>query len=165
MKNKKILWAPWRIKYVTESDNMKCIFCEKQNSNEDEKNYILHRGKKVFAMLNIYPYNNGHIMIAPYRHTGEISELLDEELSEMMDMVKVFVDKIKKEMNAHGFNIGMNIGKIAGAGFDEHIHIHIVPRWAGDTNFMPVIGEQKVIPESLESVYRRLRIGSGNNVY
>ncbi|MFC2061124.1 HIT domain-containing protein [Elusimicrobiota bacterium] len=157
---KEILWAPWRVKYITRCDDMECIFCEKPELSKDSENYILHRGEKAFALLNIYPYNNGHLMIAPYKHTGDISELSAEEWAEMMELVSIFTEKIKKEMQAQGFNIGMNVGRIAGAGFCDHLHMHVVPRWGGDTNFMPVIGDQKVISESLDSVYNKLKLNN-----
>lgn len=157
MSSKKMLWAPWRVKYIMESDSVKCIFCEKPISGKDKKNFIIYRGSKAFAMLNIYPYNNGHVMVAPFDHIGQMSNLSSDILCEMMDIVKMLVEKIKIQMKAQGFNIGMNIGKISGAGFDEHLHIHIVPRWTGDTNFMPVICDEKVISESLDSVYKKLK--------
>lgn len=157
MKKKKILWAPWRAKYIVNSDSGGCIFCEKSESSEDEKNLVLYRGKNAFSLLNIYPYNNGHVMIAPYEHVGELPLLKKEIFYEMQDIVRGFVGIMNEKMMPHGFNIGMNIGKPAGAGFDKHLHIHVVPRWNGDTNFMPVIGDQDVISESLESVYSKLR--------
>jgi ATP adenylyltransferase len=133
------LWAPWRVKYVTkpDDDSSKCIFCEKSASDQDEENYVLCRRENAFVLLNTFPYNNGHVMVA--------------------ELVEEFVGKIKKEMNPHGFNIGMNMGRTAGAGFEHHLHIHIVPRWNGDTNFMPVIGNTDIISESLDSVYKKLR--------
>ncbi|MFW6134051.1 MAG: HIT family protein [Elusimicrobiota bacterium] len=152
-----ILWAPWRVKYVTQNNEGKCIFCAKSKEEKDKENYILSRGENAFAMLNIYPYNNGHIMIAPYQHTGEFEDLPKKTISEMMDMVKKYVKLIKQEMQAQGFNIGINIGAVAGAGIKDHIHIHVVPRWTGDTNYMPVIGKHEIISESLDSVYNKLK--------
>ncbi len=145
---------------MTDCEDMDCIFCEKPKKNDDKKELIIYRGQKAFALLNIYPYNNGHIMVAPYKHTGELAELTKEEYGEMNKIVKMYVARIKKTMNPHGFNVGMNIGKVAGAGFDEHLHTHIVPRWRGDTNFMPVVGKEKVISESLNSVYKKLKISN-----
>lgn len=150
------MWAPWRVKYITNPAETNCIFCEKSAQSDDKKNYVLYRGKTVFALLNIYPYNNGHLMVAPYSHIGELEALSGDVLCEMMNVVNKFVKKIKETMRAQGFNVGMNIGKVAGAGIDDHIHIHIVPRWLGDTNFMPVIADEKVISEGLESVYKKL---------
>ncbi|MGM0441007.1 MAG: HIT family protein [Elusimicrobiota bacterium] len=158
MKKDNILWAPWRYKYINDSEDMDCIFCHKPKKDNDEKELIIYRGDKVFALLNKYPYNNGHIMVAPYKHTGNLEELTKKEYGEMTEVVKMYVGKIKETMNPHGFNVGMNIGKVAGAGFDQHLHMHIVPRWEGDTNFMPVVGEERVISESLNSVYNKLKI-------
>jgi len=157
-KEKDILWAPWRIGYVTAPEAEGCIFCNKAASSEDEKNFILYRGEYAFALLNIYPYNNGHLMIAPYTHTGNLTDIEPGILHEMQDTVQRFVSKITDEMQPQGFNIGMNLGRTAGAGIEDHLHIHVVPRWNGDTNFMPVIGDQKVLSESLESAYSRLKL-------
>lgn len=147
------------MKYISKADSEECIFCKKANEQKDEKNMILFRGKNVFVIMNIYPYNPGHIMIAPYRHTGDINNLSDEEIYEMMKLTQISIDIIEKKMNPQGYNVGINIGRIAGAGFEHHIHIHIVPRWNGDTNFMPIIGETKVIPVSLEETYKNLKDG------
>jgi ATP adenylyltransferase len=157
-KENTILWAPWRVKYITHPDGNECIFCVKSGENDDEKNFVLYRGEHAFALLNIYPYNNGHVMVAPYQHTGDLSELPQETVYEMQDIVKMFVEKLKEQMNPQGFNIGMNIGRTAGAGFKDHLHTHVVPRWNGDTNFMPVIGKEDVLSEALESAYRKLKI-------
>ena len=160
MDKRELLRAPWRVKYISDvaGKNTKCIFCEKARQTDDKKNYVLYRGKNIFVLLNIYPYNNGHLMVAPYNHTGNLAGLSDDVLCEMMDVVKKFVKRIEEKMDAQGFNIGMNIGKVAGAGIDDHIHIHIVPRWLGDTNFMPVVSEVKVISEGLDSVYDKLKL-------
>ncbi len=158
MTEKEILWAPWRIKYITNPDGEGCIFCKKAESSKDEENYVLYRGKKVYALLNIFPYNNGHAMVAPYEHIGDLTELSEDILYEMQDVIKCLVARMKEIMLPHGFNIGMNIGRTAGAGYDKHLHMHIVPRWDGDTNFMPVIGNQEVISESLDSAYKKLKI-------
>ncbi len=157
MNKKGPVWAPWRVEYITNSDTKECIFCLKPAEKEDRKNHIIYRGKKVFAVLNKYPYNNGHIMVAPYSHKANLESLSRGELEELMDVVRFYVRRIEELMEAHGFNIGMNIGKTAGAGFEEHLHMHVVPRWEGDTNFMPVIGNQEVISESLNSVYEKLK--------
>ena len=153
----KRLWAPWRSKYVLNSSAEGCIFCTKPKEDKDDENFILLRGDKCFAIMNIYPYNNGHLMVAPYAHKASIEELNDEELAEMMKMVQRCVKALRKAYNPQGFNIGMNIGRVAGAGFEGHIHIHIVPRWNGDTNFMPVLADTKVVPISLDEVYKRLK--------
>jgi len=120
---------------------------------------ILFRAKNVFVIMNIFPYNPGHIMIAPYKHTGDINKLNEDELYEMMKLTQISIKIIEEKMKPQGFNVGINIGRIAGAGFEHHIHIHIVPRWSGDTNFMPIIGETKVIPVSIEDTYRNLKDG------
>lgn len=133
-----------------------CIFCQKI-TGDDEKNLVLYRGNYCFVVLNLFPYNNGHLMVAPYTHKGSLEELTKEERNEMMDIVALCLDVLKEGLNCHGFNVGMNIGKVAGAGVPDHLHIHIVPRWEGDTNFMPVIGDTKVIPQSLSSTYQTLR--------
>ena len=154
------LWRPWRIAYVRDIDDIRdegCIFCTKPAAGDDEASYILHRGEKAFAIMNIFPYNTGHVMVSPYRHVGELQDLDGEELQELMSLTVLVVEAIQGEMRPQGFNLGMNLGKVAGAGFDEHVHMHVVPRWQGDTNFMPVVGEVKVMPESLEENYRRIR--------
>jgi len=153
------LWAPWRIEYITRGDldSGKCFLCEKRDTPEkDEENFVLYRGKTCFALLNTYPYNNGHFMVAPYRHIGDFTALKDEELLEMMKIAQIGVESLQKSMGAQGFNIGFNLGRVAGAGLVDHIHLHIVPRWGGDTNFMPVLGDTKVLSEALERTYERL---------
>ena len=151
------LWAPWRVKYVSNPDKEKeCIFCQKSQEKNDKKNLIVSRGKYCFALLNIYPYNNGHIMIAPYNHAGDIVQLEEYELSEMFRLVKELEIKIKSILNPDGFNIGINIGKSAGAGMENHLHMHLVPRWGGDTNFMAVVSDTRVISQSLEELYELL---------
>lgn len=153
----KRLFCPWRIKYITSEKEKECIFCKKPSENRDEENLILLRGKFNFIILNLYPYNNGHLMIVPYEHTNDITKLSVEVLTEMMELLQMSVDALKETMKPHGFNIGFNIGEVAGAGIAEHLHMHVVPRWNGDTNFMFVLGETKVIPEDLQSTYRKLR--------
>lgn len=154
-----VLNAPWRMKYIDKSNKEKidCIFCEFIKEREDEKRLILYRGKKAFVMFNAFPYNPGHLMVAPYRHTGNYDELNQEEILEINLLVQKCLKVLKKTMDPHGFNIGINMGKVAGAGFEDHVHVHIVPRWEGDTNFMPVVGETKVIPEALDVTYRKLK--------
>ncbi len=153
------LWAPWRMEYIEgidAEDNGECIFCEKPKESDDRKNFIVYRGKKCFVILNIFPYNNGHLMIVPYCHISEYEDLDSETLEEMMYTVKIIIKEMKKNMRPDGFNIGMNLGRSAGAGITGHLHLHVVPRWNGDTNFMPVIGGTKVISESLEGTYNKL---------
>jgi ATP adenylyltransferase len=153
----RILWAPWRRKFVKKKKHKGCIFCEKIKSKNDKKNYVLYRGKYCFVMLNIYPYTNGHLMVAPYRHIKNLDELKKDELLELFEIVSKMVKILYKTHNIDGCNVGMNIGKAAGAGVEGHIHVHIVPRWFGDTNFLPIIDNTKVIPESLDETYKVLK--------
>jgi len=151
----KTIWAPWRIEYVTKEKEEGCIFCEKPKEENDRENLILYRGESGFIILNRYPYSNGHLMAVPYRHIKELAELNDRERVELMNLTIKSVE-ILKVMKPDGFNIGMNLGRVAGAGIDDHLHFHIVPRWSGDTNFMPVIGDLKVMPEYLNQTYLKL---------
>ena len=153
----KHIWSPWRIEYVRMEKPEGCILCEKPRKDNDAENYILHRGDNNFVILNIYPYNPGHLMVAPYRHVASIEELSDEEISEHFRMVSRSVTLLRQEFDPGGFNIGINMGKIAGAGIDQHMHTHIVPRWQGDTNFMPVMSGTRVIAEALMETYENLR--------
>ena len=150
------LWAPWRANYVKSMKDDGCIFCIKPKEGKDKENYIIERGSKVFSILNIFPYNNGHVMVAPYRHIGELEKLDEAELTELMQHTNRIIKKLKIILRPDAFNVGINLGKAAGAGYAEHLHIHIVPRWEGDTNFMPVTGNTKVIPESLDELHQRL---------
>ena len=155
----KHLWAPWRMEYILKEKKEGCIFCEKPKGNQDKKNYILYRGKFCFVILNAFPYNNGHLMIAPYDHIKNIEELKSETLIELMSLCQKSITVLKEKMNPRGFNIGINISKVAGAGILEHVHLHIVPRWEGDTNFMPVISDTRVIPQYLSETYDLLKPG------
>jgi len=150
------IWAPWRAVYIGGDHGDKCIFCEKSESGQDEQNLILLRGDLTFVLLNLYPYNNGHLLIAPKRHVGEIEEINDDEMVELYKMTQKMI-KVLRAFKPEGFNVGANLGRVAGAGVPGHFHIHVVPRWNGDTNFMPVIGEVKVISESLEETYKKLK--------
>jgi len=146
------LWAPWRLKYVKKIIKHKgCIFCK-------ERGWVVFTKKHSFCMLNIYPYNNGHLMIVPKKHTGDLSLLNDEELLDLMQSLNLAKKLLTQVLNPQGFNIGINLGRIAGAGFPGHVHVHIVPRWHADTNFMPVVAETKVISQSLEELLRKLKI-------
>jgi len=153
------LWAPWRMAYIAPKtpQTQECIFCTKPAEHRDAENYILHRGERCFMLLNLYPYNNGHLMIAPYQHVGSIEQLDAETLAEMMAQAQLSLRALRKAMNPDGFNMGINQGKVAGAGFADHVHLHVVPRWNGDTNFMPVLADVKVMPEHLETVYQQLK--------
>jgi ATP adenylyltransferase len=151
------LWAPWRIEYIQRASESGCILCQKPGENNDEANFILYRGQHNFIILNAFPYNPGHLMVAPYRHIANLQDLRDEEVMELFDIINKGLELLKEVMEPMGFNIGLNLGKVAGAGIAEHLHTHIVPRWQGDTNFMPVLSDTKVLSEALISTYRRLK--------
>ncbi len=151
------IWAPWRMEYIQMDKPEGCILCEKPGEDNDVLNYILYRGGKNFVIMNSYPYNPGHLMVAPYRHVAALEELTDEERGEHFAIVSRGVRLLKQVFGADGFNIGMNLGRVAGAGIDGHIHTHIVPRWQGDTNCMPVISNIRVVPEALAETYEKLR--------
>lgn len=153
----KKIYAPWRSEYIRNPDNYSCIFCKASKGKNDKTCYVLLRGEHTFVMMNIFPYNNGHVMIAPYKHTGDLQELNLDEMNELISYTQIWEAAIREAMNPQGFNIGMNIGRVAGAGVEDHLHIHVVPRWSGDTNFMPVIGETKVIPMNLDEAYDLLK--------
>ncbi|MFP4164752.1 MAG: HIT family protein [Chitinispirillaceae bacterium] len=153
------IWAPWRMTYIKGVDDTKdegCVFCNKPTQDSDKENLLLFRGKKCFVLMNLFPYNNGHLMIIPYQHTSDILNLDKETSSELWELTALSKEILSKTMNPEGFNIGMNLGRGAGAGIDQHIHMHIVPRWNGDTNFMPVVGQTKVISQALEETYETL---------
>lgn len=150
------LWAPWRIRYILGPKETGCFFCGKSQEAEDAKNHILIRERSCFALLNAYPYNAGHLMVAPYKHTGELDDLAEQELGEMMALVRRCKQLLARAMKPEGFNIGVNLGRVAGAGVEDHVHFHIVPRWNGDTNYMPVLGDTRVIPQALDELYAEL---------
>jgi ATP adenylyltransferase len=154
------IWAPWRLAYVKDAakdSEEKCIFCAKPAQDDDEANLIVHRGERCFVILNLYPYTNGHLMVAPYEHLGRIQDLPEETVTEMMDLARRAMNRLEGAYEPHGFNVGFNQGRVAGAGVEHHIHMHVVPRWGGDTNFMPVIADTKVMPQTLEQSYEALR--------
>ena len=158
------IWAPWRIGYILGKKPSECIFCAKgsQKNEEgkacgDDQNLVLLRGKSCFALLNAFPYTPGHLMIAPYQHTSELSELTRETWAEMMEMTCRCQGVLNKTMKPDGFNFGLNLGKAGGAGILEHLHFHLVPRWEGDTNFMPVLADTRVLPEGLNEIYAKLK--------
>lgn len=154
------LWAPWRIGFMLKGeDKGDCFLCRYPKENNDEANLVLYRGEKNFIILNAYPYNSGHLMVAPYRHIGRLDDMTYEESGEHFNLVRLSVKLLTKIMQPAGFNTGMNLGRVAGAGIADHIHTHIVPRWQGDANFMPVISETKVLPESLSVTYSKLKDG------
>jgi ATP adenylyltransferase len=155
------IWAPWRAEYIeTAKDRPEddvCLFCQKLSEGDDPAAYILARSNRAFAMLNAYPYNPGHLMVAPIRHVGELELLRGEELADAGVLLQRSVAALKQASAPHGFNLGANLGRVAGAGVPGHLHWHVVPRWNGDTNFMPVLGETRVLPELLAQTYERLR--------
>jgi ATP adenylyltransferase len=152
----KTIWAPWRMEYILSEKDKDCLFCIKPAENRDRDNLILYRDKNVYVIMNKYPYNNGHLMVVPYFHTSSFDGLSGDVLFDIIRITKYSVDCLQNAFHPEGFNIGINIGSPAGAGIEEHIHVHIVPRWAGDTNFMTVVGETKVIPEHLLDTYDKL---------
>lgn len=152
------LWAPWRINYIQNIPEQKgCIFCDALASSEPEKNFLLLTTDHSLAMLNTFPYNNGHLLVAPRRHSGELESFSPGELTDMLSCTTRLTAILKELLKPDGFNIGINIGKSAGAGFDSHLHLHIVPRWTGDTNFMSVCSDTKVISQSLRELYTRIK--------
>jgi ATP adenylyltransferase len=152
----KRLWAPWRIDYIVNKKPSTCIFCVSSDQEHDREKLILFRTDLSLVMLNRYPYNNGHLMIAPFRHTADLNELSEEEMLDLFATLRLSRNVLEKTASPQGFNIGINLGKAAGAGVDEHLHIHIVPRWNGDTNFMSVISDNRVMPENLRSTFEKL---------
>ncbi|MBL7686048.1 MAG: HIT domain-containing protein [Deltaproteobacteria bacterium] len=152
----KQLWAPWRMQFITQPRTKGCIFCQFLKQKNDRENLILYRGRSAFIILNKFPYNNGHLMVVPHRHTAELRKLDSKTDIEMMQLVQKSVDALKKTMNPQGFNVGLNLGHAAGAGIVDHLHFHVVPRWVGDTNFMPIFSGDKVMVEYLHETYDRL---------
>ncbi|MCS7106786.1 MAG: HIT domain-containing protein [Acidilobaceae archaeon] len=153
------LWAPWRYAYVSDVGRKRdegCVFCQAPRKS-DEEALILYRGKSVYAILNRYPYNNGHLMIVPYRHVARLEELDMEELVEMMKVLRASLKALQEAYKPDGFNVGVNIGKAAGAGIEGHVHVHVVPRWFGDTNYMAVLAGVTVIPQLLSDSYKMLK--------
>lgn len=150
------LWAPWRMRYILNSKVEGCIFCQKAAEENDEENLILYRGKSSFLILNTFPYNCGHLMVVPYLHIRDLEKLSDLESSELLRLTQLSVQILKEILKPEGFNIGINLGRASGAGVEDHLHIHIVPRWNGDTNFMPLLADTKVLSESLKDTYKRL---------
>lgn len=150
------LWAPWRSKYIYLRKPVGCVFCGVKSKVDLKKKYIVERSGHSFSMLNLYPYNNGHVMVAPFRHVKSLELLSSDELLDLMKLVNKTKRILDKRLRPNGYNIGLNIGKTAGAGFAGHVHAHIVPRWKGDTNFMPLIADSKVVSESLDAMYKLL---------
>ncbi|MEE9166101.1 MAG: HIT domain-containing protein, partial [Candidatus Neomarinimicrobiota bacterium] len=153
----KTLWAPWRIEYVRSPEHEGCIFCEKPKKGDDRDMLILYRGEHSFVIMNLYPYNNAHLMFAPYEHQSDPTQLSTDTKMEIMTLLDHAMEIVRKKLRAEGFNFGLNVGKAAGAGIEEHVHYHLVPRWVGDTNFMPVIGHTKTVVEGLKETYDSLK--------
>ena len=154
------IWAPWRLEYVKDAskDNSDaCVFCAALEAGDDEANLIVHRGEHCFVILNKFPYTNGHLMVAPYDHVSTLQELSAETIAELMALAQRGMDALETGYSPHGYNVGFNQGRVAGAGVEHHIHMHVVPRWGGDTNFMPVIADTKVMPQTLEESYEALK--------
>ncbi|MBG99592.1 MAG: HIT family hydrolase [Solibacterales bacterium] len=152
------LWTPWRYKYITEKVSEEgCVFCQIAESNDDEANLVVHRGKDNFVVLNRYPYNSGHAMVLPFRHVATLGTLGEDVAAEMMRLTQQLETTVRKLYRSEGVNVGMNIGKAAGAGVAGHIHMHVLPRWIGDSNFETVVAETRVLPEELPETWRRLR--------
>jgi ATP adenylyltransferase len=152
------LWAPWRMRYVQgERKDEGCIFCLAAEPGDDEARLVLHRGERCLVMLNAFPYNSGHLMVAPHRHVASIEDLEDAELLELMTLAQRSLRAVREGYRPDGFNLGVNEGEIAGAGFADHVHLHVVPRWAADSNFMAVTADTRVLPQSLEDTYAQLR--------
>ena len=154
----KVLWAPWRMEYILSEDDAEgCIFCPGDDRDGDEERLILHIGRHIMVMMNRYPYINGHLLVAPIRHLPELELLSHNETLDLLLMVRKSIDILRKVMHPEGFNVGLNLGRVAGAGVEEHMHFHIVPRWNGDTNYMTVFGDVRVIPEHIRETYKKLR--------
>ena len=152
----KQLWAPWRLEYIKRADEQPgCVFCDAA-AGDDEERLVLRRGTDAFALLNKFPYSSGHLMVAPYRHVGELSGLGDSEALEIHSLATAGLAALRSVYGPEGFNLGWNLGRVAGAGVVDHVHLHVVPRWAGDTNFMPVLADVKVLPEHLQETRARL---------
>ena len=154
------IWAPWRLAYVKDASKDsadECIFCAKPGEDDDEANLIVHRGERAFVILNKFPYTNGHLMVAPYEHVGALQDLDADTVAEIMALAQKAMRRLEEVYSPQGYNVGFNQGRIAGAGFENHIHMHVVPRWGGDTNFMPVLADTRVMPQSLDDSFRALR--------
>ena len=151
------LWAPWRLEYIKGPKPDECIFCAGPAAGDDAAKYIVRRGEHCFVILNAYPYNNGHVMVAPFRHVPSIEDLDEPALLELMTLTRASLGALRRAYAPEGFNLGVNQGKIAGAGVEHHVHLHVVPRWGADTNFMPVIGDTRVLPQSLADSYKAVR--------
>ena len=156
----KVVWAPWRMAYIKQARKpARCIFCSKTRERRDAANLLLHRGRHGFVMMNLFPYNSGHLMVAPYAHVNSPESLSADAALDLIRLTNLSLRALRAAIRPEGFNVGMNLGRVSGAGLDAHVHLHIVPRWNGDTNFMPLFSETRVIPEHLRETYRKLRAG------
>jgi ATP adenylyltransferase len=154
------LWAPWRMPYILEKDpEPGCLFCRLAAEDRDEENYVVYRGPQSFVMLNLYPYNSGHLMVVPFLHTGRLEEIHPNIGAEVFTVTQLAVSVLDEVMAPEGYNVGVNQGPVAGAGIKDHIHVHVVPRWNGDTNYMPVLADTKVLPEALAATAAKVREG------
>ena len=154
------LWAPWRMAYImstVKDQDEGCVFCRMLAEDDDARNLILCRGAHAFVVMNLFPYNTGHLMVVPFRHIGEFSSLSPAEHLELVNLMSLSQDALRECLSPHGYNLGMNLGRVAGAGILDHLHYHVVPRWNGDGNFMSVVADTKVISESLHDTYRHLK--------
>ena len=157
---RKRLWAPWRAPYIARAEpmrNRKCLFCEKARSKQDARNLLIFRGRHAYSLLNLYPYINGHSMVVPYRHVGEVSDLTQEEWLDLWRLSSKLMGRMRKVFSPQGFNLGINLGRAAGAGIPKHLHLHVVPRWMGDANFMTTVANTRVISQSLQAARALLR--------
>jgi ATP adenylyltransferase len=155
----KTLWAPWRMEYILSNKKQEdCILCPGDDRSQDEERLILYVGSLTMVIMNKYPYNNGHLLVSPIRHVSGLDQLSDKESLDLLQMVRKSIDVLKKTMHPEGFNVGLNLGLVAGAGLEDHMHFHIVPRWNGDTNYMAVLGEVRVIPEHIKETHKKLRV-------
>jgi ATP adenylyltransferase len=151
------MWTPWRLEYILSDKQAGCVFCDMLETADDRSQLILHRAERAFLVLNKYPYNNGHLMSVPYRHVDTLEALTEVETADMMWLVGVAIRALRRALKPDGFNVGVNIGKVAGAGVKDHVHCHIVPRWSGDTNFVAVLGETRLIPQELGDSYDQMK--------
>ncbi len=155
----KVIWAPWRMAYIKKArKTAPCIFCAAVRARRDAATLLLHRGAHGFVIMNLFPYNSAHLMVAPYAHVNSVEKLSDQEALDLIHLTNLSLSVLRATVRPEGFNVGMNLGRVSGAGIEAHVHLHIVPRWSGDTNFMPLFAETRIIPEHLRETYRKLRI-------
>jgi ATP adenylyltransferase len=158
------MWSPWRMAYVAQEkdhgyDGVACVFCELPTQADDASTYILYRGRRAFVIMNLYPYNNGHLMMVPYAHVDSLAALDEKTVTELMALARRSQAVLEERMRPQGYNLGVNQGRAAGAGIADHVHMHLVPRWVGDTNFMPVLGDVRVMPQHLDETFALLLPG------